>query len=773
MSLGLLAILFVSRAYFPSEDAPTGSGLLWTTLMIGVTAIGIASLLLAGKTRLRWSWADGAVIALMMLVGWSVSNAPERRPAITMAWEWAGLGMMYLLARNLPRTRAESSALAAAAVCTAVAVSAYGFYQSSIEIGKLRRLYEFRPDLVLGRLQLTPGSPQAEALKQRLMYSNDVFSTFALANSLAGFLVGPMALVFAVALENLRREGKGPRFVAYAMAAVPGMAMLTCLVMTKSRSAWIGLALALVVLAWRARRVLPAKVLAVAGLGLVVTLGGLVAAGLATKQLDVEVLTQSSKSLKYRWEYWVGAWGVITDAPSPFASTGLSPMPAGFETTEVASTSRRNTFWTGLGPANFGGPYLRHKLPEASEEVQDPHNMVLEVWVTAGVFAVIALGLALAIGLRETLGPARLPVPAVEPANPKLYDPMAPPSTVSWLVGMASLGWVAVWVLGKLDPIGDLDNLFRWVILGSAWGLAVFLGAPIWRRRPIPAAGLGVATLAIAVNLLAAGGIGMPSVAMMLWMTLALGMNLREDRPCGRLRDLGGLGPAVGLACVWAMLAGTFYGAVSPFWKSEAAIEEGDYAMARQPPNVELARNAYTRAIEADHYSTRPWLAMAELEYEAIKDPRLVRRKGAREQQQSKVLIAMSSALSPPWRNPDNLNLRRRQAAFARQLLADLPPEATVIEILTLRRKVVVACRQAVGIYPTSAGLRAELASANADIGMFPDAVREGQVALRLDAITPHQDKKLGNDQRAFLQSQIKQWEEKAKAPPPKASDLK
>ncbi len=46
------------------------------------------------------------------------------------------------------------------------------------------------------------------------MDSNEPFSTFALANSLAGFLVGPLALAFAVALENLKREGKGSRLVA-------------------------------------------------------------------------------------------------------------------------------------------------------------------------------------------------------------------------------------------------------------------------------------------------------------------------------------------------------------------------------------------------------------------------------------------------------------------------------------------------------------------------------------------------------------------------------
>ena len=102
---------------------------------------------------------------------------------------------------------------------------------------------------------IEPGQPRsAEAFRKRLMDSNEPFSTFALANSLAGFLVGPMALGFAVALDNLRREGRGSGLMALALGAVPGLVMLACLILTKSRSAQIGLAVALLVLAWRARR---------------------------------------------------------------------------------------------------------------------------------------------------------------------------------------------------------------------------------------------------------------------------------------------------------------------------------------------------------------------------------------------------------------------------------------------------------------------------------------------------------------------------------------
>jgi O-antigen ligase len=361
-SLGLAAMLFVARAYFPSEDAETGSGLIWVFAMLVAAALGIVSTLFAGTFRVRWSWADAAVIALMVLVGVSSTHAADRRPAITMAWEWGALGLLYLLVRNLPRTRGESATLAGAVVATAVAVALYALYQVSVEFPQIRDMYLRSPAAVLARMGIEPHTPSADAFHNRLMESNEPFSTFALANSLAGFLVGPLALAFAVALENLKRDGKGSRLVAFALAAVPGLVMLICLMLTKSRSAQIGLFVALLVLAWRSRRILPAKVLVFTGVGLAVLVAGLVAAGVATRQLDIQVITESPKSLRYRLEYWQGAWGVITDADSPYIDE---------------PNEKSGTFWSGVGPANFATPYLRHKLPQASEEIKDPHNMVI------------------------------------------------------------------------------------------------------------------------------------------------------------------------------------------------------------------------------------------------------------------------------------------------------------------------------------------------------------------------------------------------------------
>ena len=130
-------------------------------------------------------------------------------------------------------------------------------------------------------------------------------------------------------------------------------------------------------------------------------------------------------------------------------------------------------------------------------------------------------------------------------------------------------------------------------------------------------------------------------------------------------------------------------------------------------------------------------------------------------------LLAIDDALDPTRRNPANLPLRRYQANLARKILREMPADAKPLEILSLMKTIVTATRNAARIYPTNATLRAELAQASADIGMYTDAVREARQAIVLDGLTPHLDKKLPKETRAYLENQIPGWETKAKEPPP------
>lgn len=726
------------RVYWPSEPDTrdgAGGGLYWSLGLLVATILGLAAGFVSGRPRPRWSWADAAVLALIALVGISARQAADIRPAYNLAWEWVGVGLAYLLVRNLPRTRAESSALAGALAASALAVGVYGLYQVTIELPEIRAVYQANPQRVLQQLGIAPGSASQLAFENRVLQSNEPWSTFALANSLAGYIVGPLVLVLAVLWQNLTRrdgdEGRTGRPLALALMAPWALLLLGCLVLTKSRSAYAGFGVALLVLAWKERKSVRGRTLALAAFVAQAVLGTLVAAAWATGRFDSLVLSQTFKSLQFRWEYWVATWDLITQEPG--------------------------VFWRGLGPGNFAWAYVRYKLPQASEEISDPHDMLLEVWATAGVFAFSMLVIALGMGLWNLLGPPRGAKPAssdetAAPDGLSKPDPGSPPARPLWILGCAAAG-LAFLVFWSVVIRFEVDLFSRWVVIAMSWALAVLCGQALWARRPLPAAGLGAAVLAIAVNLLAAGGIGITAVALMLWMLLALGLNLRDDRRCSQPRDVEGRVVIFALAAGWAALAGLFYGTVVPFWNAEGFIANAEGALRAKPPNYPIARANLMAACESDRYYSRPHLMLAAMELDAWK----ARGGLPNDKMYLAVSIAMRKAVTAP-RNPNAWSLQRDCAVTDRELLTLLKGNLTPAQEIRLRGDAVLASRTATHLYPTNPNLHALLAECSADIGMLSDAVTSGEEALRLDRLTPHQDKKLPQTVRERLERQIPTW---------------
>jgi hypothetical protein len=764
IALGLTAALMVARAFWPSEPdlrEGAGEGLPWVLTLLVVTGIALAASLVSGRLRFRWSWTDGCVLALTILVAASAAHAVDRRPAINLAWEWVALGVMYLLVRNLPRSRSESSVLAGALVATAVAVSAYGLYQANVELPLLQAEFRRDPGRILQKLNIQPGTRGEVVLRNRLVESNEPWSTFALANSLAGFIVGPFVVVLGIAFWNLlRRDVAGSRAMALAPAAFVLLVLLVCVVATKSRSAWLGALVGAGLLAWRWRRQASPRVLFFTGISAATVVLIVVIAGLATRKLDRAVATQSAMSARYRWEYWQGAWGVISGGARTFRTAVSAP-----------------TFWWGVGPGNFGGPYLRHKLPQSSEEILDPHNLFLEVWSTGGIWALAALTAALVFGFWNLLGPQSRPQENAEPdranrrhrrgqvdTSPDLkHEPASadrePETTsrrLSWLIACAGGGWAVVVILGRLNPF-DGDLFYRWLILGAGWTAAIVLGAPLWNRLPIPALALGAGAVAVLVNLLAAGGIGIPTVALGLWSMIALGLNLRDDRSCGRLREYDSRIPAFVLAVIWAAVLGTFAGEVYPFWQSEAYMAQADLAIQHRPPNYERAEAACVSAIDADRLSARPLLKLASLSW------MVWRERGAKvEDQRWKAVPRLYSEAVTAPRNPAAWSLHAERANVIHQLLNMVGPKLEPLDALAYRGQLVEATRSATRLNPTSAELHARLAEASAEISMFKDAADEAELALRLDRITPHRDRKLLEAVRQRLETRLPTWTESA-----------
>ncbi len=195
-------------------------------------------------------------------------------------------------------------------------------------------------------------------MRQRLLESTEPLGRFALANSLAAML---LVGLFLIAGEWVGRRLSSGSAVSGRSGAL-GLAVLSVLtvviafvlLLTKSRTAMVGACCGAVIavtlsLRGRWRQVLYPAVLVCGGVGL------LVAVTWAAGGLDALVVTEAPKSLEYRMEYWIGTWRVIADQP-----------------------------WLGVGPGNFRQSYLGHKLEKSSEEILDPHNFLLEAWVTEG-----------------------------------------------------------------------------------------------------------------------------------------------------------------------------------------------------------------------------------------------------------------------------------------------------------------------------------------------------------------------------------------------------
>lgn len=720
-ALLLTTALVCTRLYWPGENAPEGHGLGWVLALLLTSLLAVAAAWVGGQFRWRASTADIALLVLIGLIAFSVPLSADRRAAISVFWQWVGVGLVYFLVRWLPQDQRELKAILLALAATAVALSIYGFYQVAVEDPDLRARYLQNPAEMLAMAGVGNDPVSRQMFENRLLQSREMRSTMALANSLAGILVGPSVMLMGAWLALLLHQGsKTRKLVPLLLALPPVILMLVALLLTKSRSAWLGLGVGLVLVALCLARRVPRRHLLNSGLGLLALLFALSLAAFSTRQLDREVLTESTKSLQYRLEYWQGTWSLLSE-------------------------SSRN-FWRGVGPGNFGARYLAHKLPASSEEIADPHNLLFDVWASSGLPALLAILAAFALALWNAFRPSR---------DPGLTDPETspPPLALSlvWLAG--GLAWVLAILIGDLE-IFAVDGLTRWLVLGLGWSLGAVLLIPL-RRQARPAAWqTAAAACAIIVNLLAAGGIAMPPVALVLWLLLAMAQNLRDDQPCGKVRCRDGRWTPFYLALLLAALLGTFAGTVVPHWRSRQAIEQGLAALDARRRDVDSARQSYLRGASLDPLSSEPWILLADLE---LRDW-LTRQDTPPGNVWTKVATALEQAVTPP-RNRRQLRVYRQRAQITRMLL-DHPALTSAQLRQELRQDLLRTSARAVEIYPNNALLRADLADAAADAGNLALAARQAEQALQLHDQTPHLDKQLPADRKTRLESQLREWKQ-------------
>ncbi len=719
---GLVAV-YVARPLVPSEGVAwlgDGHGLTLVLLLLSAAYLFVVG---SRRSLLRqFDLVDGAVLALILafvcssLVGLAASRfgASETlefgrrltspRLVVNMVWEWLGLGLIYFLTRQLVAHRVEARGLVVVMIALAVVTSVLGLYQAAVILPEQRAAYAENPDEVLQSLGqwFPPDSPERTRFEARLA-STEPLATFALTNSLAGFLVAWLVVALGVAWGIVRKRHVSASAAArYAGLAVALGAMLVCLMLTQSRSAYVALAVGLVLLPLvvrDGRYGIPCRWIAAAGVALLV----IVVAASMLGGLDETLLSQAQKSLGYRFEYWESTLDMIADFPL-----------------------------FGVGPGEFQNYYTQYKLPQASEEISDPHNFVLEVWATGGTLALLALVALLAAFAWQSWTLVELD--ESEPHD----DALASRDSMRLMFLGAIAGLVVAYVLGR--PFGfflPFEQIVAALIVGGCV-IGIF-SVWLWRGT-LPARLPALGVLVLSIHWLASGGFAFPGVADTFWLLLALGVNQKSNTISAANPSPHGwrnLALPLGLSvAVLALAVGCYYTAFLPVMACRAAM--GLATDMRMSDAVRF--DAMLGAIAADRLSAEPWMASAQLSAQRLSE------NPKSELWRERLFLSASSVRAVQGHSSSAM---RELGRLFRQVYEVSPDKQIAAQF-------VAYTRLAAHWYPNSAVIQGEYAQALEMTGSIQTARRVAAKALELDRRTPHADKKLPLAMRSELENLAK-----------------
>ena len=451
----LFALLFTASLMWPSEGAIRGDGLHLAFGWLAFGAVAAIAFATGRQHPYRSSPSERlAGIAVAALIGgfwlstWNVFRVHgDRRSAMNLAIEWSAVGAAWWASRGLVRNVDGRQWIVSLVIALSVGAAIVGISQHHVTYarqGEWYRQQRAKIDETNGTLgvraavegalaandfrrQEIPTTGQArELFERRLLDSSEPTGPFALANTLGGILAVVLVLLIGGILQNLREHARMDLSV-WAVIAIVLFVVGYCLLLTKSRTAWVGLVVGITFLVVQRRATISAarlKQLLVGGL-LLLTAG--TAIGIGTGALDREVVLESPRSLQFRLFYWMGAVGVIAETPL-----------------------------FGSGPGNFRQSYLGHKVVESSEEILDPHNILLDAWCSAGI-----IGFAGVCVMVLTLLASGLSAAAGETASSQSSQRSAVPSgrfIRSTVLG-GTFGGLVVHVLWRWLNGGDLFDM--------------------------------------------------------------------------------------------------------------------------------------------------------------------------------------------------------------------------------------------------------------------------------------------------------------------------
>jgi len=624
----MAAVLLFASGLWIGEEASDGRGLHLAVLWLMLAAVVAVQELFssAPRVRRRLTVADAGVVLVVfghVYSSWQIEQVGgDRRAAWNLTMEWLGLAGAWYTLRMVCRSSGDRTLIVETLLALTVGLASLGIWQHQVTFPRQADWYQDRR-LALDEALRTPGSASLQRVQEitaefrqlgvplegasrvlwenRLLYSSEPLGPFALANTLAGLLAA--GVVLATARWPSAPAGLGQRVSA-------GLAILVvsyCLLLTKSRSAWLAAGCGLLILVLQASRRGSLWLLVRAGIAVVALATVLLFGAARAGAIDREVILESPKSLQYRLFYWLGSLEMLAERP-----------------------------FVGAGPGNFRQAYLPHKPDESSEEIRDPHNYLLEAWSSAGLSGLAGMllftGMLAAVLWRNAGESAGLEgqTPAAVAERPAVSQ--VSPAVSLRLRSLPASGAAVCVVVGWF-----LDTGWEWLsadsLSGKADDLLLLAGALVLllRRRLrefTNTTAVIAAAAAILIHLLASGGFGVPVVMLAVFVCAAVGLGAAAaGRPvaagivheCSGWQRAAGHGISVALGlCFLTTSGGVLVLGLLPLMRSERAL---DVALAIAADSrsgsdgaAAAARTAFQAAIAADPKRAGTRQAWAEYE---------------------------------------------------------------------------------------------------------------------------------------------------------------
>lgn len=694
---GSCAALICSRFFLPAESAAQGETLWIVALWFVCGLVWAIGSFRRAVPRVRLDWLDAAValwIGSQIVSGIVVVlTSGEKRSAMNMTWEWLSLGVTWLLVRHGIVSTNVRRSIQLAMVVSGTVLAGYGLYQHYVSQPQM--VAEYGP--LFDRLRTATGSEAASIrqrlnrdgvptegpalilFEKRLRDSREPLALFALANTLGGCLA--VCLLLAIGEILLSRHQGTPWKLLIPFLVAIGL-MSWCLLLTKSRTAFLGIAVGIVLLvisqirlsASLRRLFWPA---ALSCCAVLVAAVALIAAG----GLDRQVLSEAPKSLAYRFQYWQATSRLIVDH-----------------------------LWLGVGPGNFRQHYLKYKLPVASEEIADPHNLFFDVTATGGVGS--GLGLLLFLGVATVAGYRSMAAAATKAADQSTDSVGTIEPVTYW---MASGGALLAFA-GSLLSWGEWED--RILILGFIWLITAWalhrkpVANSVLQQNTVLQSARLAAAISLAVHLLGAGGIAMPAISQVLVLLLAFSVPSLSSEPASQNRKVPSILMGAGFV---AVLAGLCITSLLPVMARRESMNQGEMAVATQRDR-DLAGKFFHQAAKADLWSPEPWQSLFEWDFAVAN------------QSNKNYDVAVDDLLEVMKRDPVNFWAPRTLGLVWLQKWQTTRSEEDAVQMV---RWTTAAHER----YPTNSAIYAELAFALEAAGDHQQAVVAARGALTQDDI--------------------------------------